>query len=71
MVKPDHVDQILAEWQRERPDVDVTPMGVVLRVKRLARVLEHATAENFARHELEPREFDVLSTPRARWAARS
>jgi DNA-binding MarR family transcriptional regulator len=61
---PDQVDQILAQWQRVRPDVDVSPMGVVFRVKRLARAFERATARNFSRHGLEPAEFDLLATLR-------
>jgi DNA-binding MarR family transcriptional regulator len=63
-VKPDHVDQVLAQWQRERPDVDVSPMAIVSRVKRLAKRFEQATADNFARHDLEPSEFDVMATLR-------
>jgi DNA-binding MarR family transcriptional regulator len=63
-VKSDHVDRILEEWQRERPDVDVAPMGLVMRVKRLARLLDQATTANFARHGLERGEFDTLSTLR-------
>lgn len=39
-------------------------MGVVFRVKRLARAFERATARNFERHGLEPAEFDVLATLR-------
>lgn len=60
----DHVDQILAQWRRERPDADVSPMGVVGRVKRLARLFERATSDNLARHGLEPHEFDVLASLR-------
>jgi DNA-binding MarR family transcriptional regulator len=60
----DQVDEILAQWQRVRPDVDVSPMGVVFRVKRLARAFERATARNFVKHGLEPPEFDVLATLR-------
>ncbi len=63
-VTPDHVDEVLTQWQRERPDVDVSPMAIVMRVKRLAKLFEQATSENFARHGLEPREFEVLSTLR-------
>jgi DNA-binding MarR family transcriptional regulator len=63
-VKSDHVDHILAQWRHARPDVDVSPMGVVFRVKRLARVLDRATVKNFAGHGLEPGDFDVLSTLR-------
>lgn len=61
-MKSDQVDDILAQWQRVRPDVDVSPMAIVFRVKRLARSFERATASNFARHGLEPGEFDLLAT---------
>ena len=33
----DHVDDILAQWARERPDLDAAPMGVVGRLSRLTR----------------------------------
>jgi DNA-binding MarR family transcriptional regulator len=39
-------------------------MGVVFRVKRLARLFERATAKGFAGHGLEPGDFDVLGTLR-------
>jgi DNA-binding MarR family transcriptional regulator len=64
VVKPDQVDHILTQWRSVRPDVDVSPMGVVFRVKRLARMFERATSKNFAKHGLEPGEFEVLSTLR-------
>lgn len=60
----DHLDLILAQWREQRPDADVSPMGVVGRVKRLARLFERSTRDNFARHELEPWEFDVLASLR-------
>jgi len=60
----DHVDLILKQWRQQRPDVDASPMGVVGRVKRLAQVFERATRDNFARHGLEPWEFDVLASLR-------
>ncbi len=60
----DHVDRILAQWRDQRPDVDCSPMGVTGRIKRLATLCERATRDNFARHGLEPWEFDVLATLR-------
>ena len=60
----DLVDQILAQWRRARPDLDPSPMGVVFRVKRLARLFERATARSFAAHALEPGEFSALATLR-------
>jgi DNA-binding MarR family transcriptional regulator len=51
-------------WQRERPDLDVTPLAVLSRVSRLARHLDLARGEAFAEHGLEPWEFDVLASLR-------
>ncbi|MGO1318564.1 MAG: MarR family winged helix-turn-helix transcriptional regulator [Cellulomonadaceae bacterium] len=61
---PDEVDRIVAAWRRERPDLDVAPLTVLSRVSRLARHLDLARRGAFARHELEPWEFDVLSALR-------
>lgn len=63
-MKIDHVEQILSQWRVQRPDLDVAPMAVVGRIKRLARLLEQITRDNFARHGLEPWEFDVLASLR-------
>lgn len=60
----DEVDDIVAAWQRERPDLDTTPMQVLSRVTRLARHLDRARRAAFAAHALEPWEFDVLSALR-------
>ena len=38
--EPDHVGRILAQWARERPDLDVSPMGLVGRVHRLGDRLQ-------------------------------
>lgn len=60
----DEVDRLIEAWQRERPDVDVAPMGVLSRVSRLARHLDLARRQAFADQELESWEFDVLSALR-------
>jgi DNA-binding MarR family transcriptional regulator len=60
----DAVDQVLAQWRRERPELDVWPMGVVGRVSRLSRLLDRELKEFFAQHGLERWEFDVLATLR-------
>ena len=60
----DDVDRLIAAWQRERPDLDVSPMHVLSRVTRLALHLDRARKEAFAGHDLEPSEFDVLSALR-------
>lgn len=60
----DHVDEIVAQWQRERPDVDVSGMALIGRVSRLERAIAPLLAEVFARHGLEAWEFDMLATLR-------
>jgi len=60
----DEVDRITEAWQRERPDLDVTPLKVLSRVTRLARHLDLARRQAFAAHALETWEFDVLAALR-------
>jgi DNA-binding MarR family transcriptional regulator len=60
----DHVDQIVDLWSLQRPDLDVSPMGVIGRISRLSRFLEHAIAELLARHGLNESQFAVLAALR-------
>ncbi|MEM7225813.1 MAG: MarR family transcriptional regulator [Pseudomonadota bacterium] len=60
----DHVDRILAQWRRERPDLDVAPMGLIGRVKRLALCLSQEMERTWAAHGLNGASFDVLATLR-------
>jgi len=60
----DEVDEIVARWHAERPDLDVAPLQVLSRVSRLARHLDRARRAAFAAHGLETWEFDVLSALR-------
>jgi DNA-binding MarR family transcriptional regulator len=60
----DEVDDIVAAWHAERPDLDVEPLQVLSRISRLARHLDRARRAAFASHDLEPWEFDVLSALR-------
>lgn len=61
---PDPVDRLLAQWRRERPDLDTSPMGVVGRISRVARRVDLAQRATFARYDLDPPAFDVLATLR-------
>lgn len=63
-VTPDQVDDIVAAWRRERPDLDVSPLEVLSRVSRLARHLDLARRHAFDRVDLVAWEFDVLSALR-------
>ncbi len=60
----DEVDRLVAAWRRERPDLDVGPLEVLSRVSRLARHLDRARRLACAEHDLEPWEFDVLTSLR-------
>jgi DNA-binding MarR family transcriptional regulator len=60
----DAVDEVMAAWRRERPDVDTWPVGIVGRVQRLSRLLEAEIQAFFRRHGLDNSEADVLTTLR-------
>lgn len=60
----DHVDSILEQWARERPDVDTAPMSVIARISRLSRMFERKTGETFASFGLSRGAFAVLAALR-------
>ena len=60
----DPVAAILQQWRRERPDLDVTPMGPVGRLKRCAAQAQKRLDAVFDRHQLASWEFDLLATLR-------
>jgi DNA-binding MarR family transcriptional regulator len=60
----DEVDDLVAAWRSERPDLAIEPLQVLSRVSRLARHLDRARRAAFASHGLESWGFDVLSALR-------
>ncbi|HWP19034.1 MAG TPA: MarR family transcriptional regulator [Burkholderiaceae bacterium] len=60
----DAVDAILAQWRRERPDLDPSPMAVIGRVGRCAALLQRRLEPVFQQFGLTAGEFDVLATLR-------
>ena len=60
----DHVDRILEQWNRERPDLDVAPMGLLGRIARLRTHLAREVEQTLAAHGLNSATFDVLATLR-------
>ena len=52
-MEPDHVDGILAQWARERPDLDASPIGLIGRLHRLGDVLNVELRSVFAEAGLE------------------
>jgi DNA-binding MarR family transcriptional regulator len=60
----DEVDGLVEAWRQERADLDLSPVEVFSRISRLSRLLDRARREAFARHAIEPWEFDVLAALR-------
>jgi DNA-binding MarR family transcriptional regulator len=60
----DRVDEILAQWARERPDLDPSPIGVIGRISRAARALERELETAYRLHGLDGGTYDVLATLR-------
>lgn len=64
MTHEDHVSSILAQWAVERPDLDVSPMGIVGRISRLSLVVDRELEPVFAQFGLNHWSFDMLATLR-------
>jgi len=60
----DRVAQIQQEWSRERPDLDVSPQGIIGRLHRLAGHLTDELTAVYRQFGLGEGEFDVLATLR-------
>jgi DNA-binding MarR family transcriptional regulator len=63
-MEKDLVDKILEQWSGERPDLDTTSLGVVIRVMTLYRSFSRQAARALEPLELELWEYDVLSALR-------
>lgn len=62
MTDPSDIDLIVAQWGRERPDLDVSPMRIFGALARANRLMEQRLEEVFAAHGLDSASFDVLAT---------
>jgi len=60
----DHVDHLMAQWKRERPEMDTGGMAIIGRARRITLLTRPAIEAVFARHGLDTGEFDVLTTLR-------
>jgi DNA-binding MarR family transcriptional regulator len=63
-IVPDHVGRIQDEWARERPDLDVSPQGLIGRLHRLGAFLTEELVAVYRMHGLGEGDFDVLATLR-------
>ncbi|WP_243074454.1 MarR family winged helix-turn-helix transcriptional regulator [Microbacterium sp. SS28] len=62
--KDDEVDLLIDAWSRLLPDIDLTPLDVMSRLRRAAVHLAKLRARSFAHAGLAAWEFDVLAALR-------
>jgi DNA-binding MarR family transcriptional regulator len=62
--RPDHVDRLIEQWARERPDLEFAPMATIGRLGRLHALASRSIAEVFAGHGIQIGEFDVMAALR-------
>ena len=60
----DHVGRIQQQWREQRPDLDVTPQGLIGRLHRLADLVRDELLALYRRYDLGEGEFDVLAALR-------
>ena len=60
----DVVDELLAEWTQQRPELDCQALSIVVRVQLLAKLLGRDAEQALAPLELKLWEYDVLSALR-------
>lgn len=60
----DGVDKIIAQWNQERPELDVDPMALIGRLMRIASHISKGMGENLANYDLNGAIFDALATLR-------
>lgn len=60
----DTVDRLLQQWRLERPDLDVSRLGLAIRIEMLAKLMHREMARNLAELGLKTWEYDVLSALR-------
>jgi DNA-binding MarR family transcriptional regulator len=60
----DHIDRIVAQWRRERPDLDVSALALLARLFRIVHLADRELAKGTAAHGLQPGWFDLLAALR-------
>ncbi len=63
-MKRDVVDDMLDQWTEERPELDTSSLGVVVRIMSLNKVFLRQAAEALGPSDLEVFEYDALSALR-------
>jgi DNA-binding MarR family transcriptional regulator len=60
----DHIDRIVDQWERERPDVDTSALALFGRLFRVTNLADSALAITFRRHDLRRGWFDLMAALR-------
>jgi DNA-binding MarR family transcriptional regulator len=60
----DHVATVVSQWEKERPDLDPSPIAVIGRLSRLTRYIERQLEVNYKRYDLQGGTYDLLATLR-------
>lgn len=60
----DHIDTVIANWKRERPDYDLSPVEIVGRTGRIVQYIDQALEAKFEEFGISRATFDVLATLR-------
>lgn len=60
----DHVDEVIQQWARERPDLELGPMATFGRLVRVFMHSSRSIESVFAKYDLNIGEFDVLAALR-------
>lgn len=63
-VTKDQIDRVVAQWRKERPELELRPMGIFGRFGRLGALLGRAIEAKLGEHTLSTAEFDVLASLR-------
>ncbi len=60
----DHIDRIVAEWRRERSDLDLEPLELLGRLSRTTDLAHSALRKGLSQYELPAGGFDLLAALR-------
>lgn len=63
-VVEDHIDRVIAEWKRERPDYDLAPVEIIGRAGRIMEYVDQGLEAKFQEFGISRATFDVLAALR-------
>ena len=64
----DMIDALQDDWSEQRPDLELEPMGIVLRIQALAKILGDQAAVRLQEFDLQWWQYDALSALRRQGA---